>query len=484
MRLVYLDQLSSIKKIFKTEPWDSPLTRQTVGDLLCGLYDQQLYEHQIRRRDAEKEFQDTQNQIKSIFTVLGGAEDDLNRSSLESRQRELRAEREGVLQNISELKEVMQSGSTKKAGASDEDQRELVKKLRNLQASISKERDNLYSVELDMADSSRYIEELRAKLRGLQGSAQVHQLVGRIELTACPACFSEIGPSMSPHMCPVCKSEVDEASIREKLQQIQNSVISQISQSLEIQAEREQEREELAQKVSGLEREWSEIAQKYREAVESVGSSQEKKIEKEQRRVGYIDQEIANLEKGKDLVDRIEALYERKSVLTSEIYWLDDKIEAAKKAQEERRVRGYTSISDWTKEFLAGDLDRQDSFANAESVFFSFSDDYISVDGEENFSASSQVYLKNSFRLGLFCASMRDGGFRFPRFVMLDNVEDKGMEMVRSQNFQRMIKDTLDNFYQEGQVIFTTSMVADEIEESGYTVGRFFTKQDKALRTR
>jgi len=127
------------------------------------------------------------------------------------------------------------------------------------------------------------------------------------------------------------------------------------------------------------------------------------------------------------------------------------------------------------------DLDREAEFKFVDKVSFNFGDDDISVDGKSNFSASSMVYLKNSFHFAMFWASLKKEFLNYPRFIIFDNIEDKGMELERSHNFQRKIVELSESNEVEHQIIFATSMIADELENDKYTVGRFYTNDKKSL---
>ena len=72
---------------------------------------------------------------------------------------------------------------------------------------------------------------------------------------------------------------------------------------------------------------------------------------------------------------------------------------------------------------------------------------------------------------------------RFPHFIFADNMEDKGIEMERAQNFQEKLIEKLlsydDNDY---QVIYTTSYITETLDRSSYVVGEKYTKDNKSLK--
>jgi hypothetical protein len=58
---------------------------------------------------------------------------------------------------------------------------------------------------------------------------------------------------------------------------------------------------------------------------------------------------------------------------------------------------------------------------------------------------------------------------------MLDTIEDKGMEQERSHNFQRLIVRRSKELHVEHQIIFSTAMIAPELDIPELTVGDYST---------
>ena len=53
LRLMYVDQMTSLDRLFKFDKFDSPNKRQAIGELMIGLSDYDLYENRIRRQKLE-----------------------------------------------------------------------------------------------------------------------------------------------------------------------------------------------------------------------------------------------------------------------------------------------------------------------------------------------------------------------------------------------------------------------------------------------
>ena len=132
---------------------------------------------------------------------------------------------------------------------------------------------------------------------------------------------------------------------------------------------------------------------------------------------------------------------------------------------------------------LARDLLEHSDFGEIDHISFSFAEDWIAVNDDKNRvrSASGMVVLKNSFLVGLYLSALADPQFALPCFLLLDNIEDKGMVQERSWNFQRSIVAECGRYDVPQQLIFTTSKIAPELSDSHYVVGRKYTREHRSL---
>lgn len=66
LRLIYIDQESPTSSLFLYEHFDTMLTRETIAELLLGIYNQELYDKKQRKEFIDKELANLSQEIKAI----------------------------------------------------------------------------------------------------------------------------------------------------------------------------------------------------------------------------------------------------------------------------------------------------------------------------------------------------------------------------------------------------------------------------------
>jgi hypothetical protein len=133
-------------------------------------------------------------------------------------------------------------------------------------------------------------------------------------------------------------------------------------------------------------------------------------------------------------------------------------------------------LSERTITLLRQDGGFESDFIDPGKFEYDFAKDFMLVDGRSKFSASSETIMKNSFHLAILQESIWDENMRYPRLLLMDNIEDKGMGPKRSQNFQRLLVRSLEGVEEKYQIIMTTSMIDSELNDSAYCVGPYYEK--------
>lgn len=127
---------------------------------------------------------------------------------------------------------------------------------------------------------------------------------------------------------------------------------------------------------------------------------------------------------------------------------------------------------------------RQEEFKSADDFIIDYKQNIAYISNQYiKLSASSNFYLKMAARFAIFLTSLQNNEMRYPRLLFSDNMEDKGMEENRAKEFQRTIVNYLKEIGNtEYQLIYATSMCADEYDNEQYAVGEKYSEGNKSLK--
>ncbi len=481
LRLLYSDQRTPAAFLFRFESFDTREIREAVGDLICGLSVYELYEIELSLRDLDKQFDEKNRRFTALLSALPPDELLSRVETIDNHSTALSREYERLTAEIGNADALVDDGQVqefvrarKKAG--DE--------LRKCGAQITLNEQNLHINELEIADLTgflEYLDELAEKLPRAQASSDI---VGNIDFTHCPACLAPLSGSQGPDHCVLCGTETDPEHERSRYLQIKMDLDIQIRESRQLLEEKRRSSANIERELRRLRREYQEQLSEYNIRYEVSTSPRESFVAERYQRLGQIDRERTELARLRERALEIQALSEEKAALQEQINRLKDRQKALETASEQRRRQALTRVSETAKGILKQDLDRQDEFRNAQSVAVNFGDNSVLVDGELNFAESSNVIVKNATVLSLLLAATQDEKFYHPRFVLFDNIEDKGMEQDRSHNFQEIILHASDAAKLDHQIIFTTSMLNPALNHEKYVIGPHYTHDNRTLSIR
>lgn len=477
LRLSYCDQATPSGRIFRLEPFDSPYTREEIADLLLGVYDQELYELRERLRQAEKEYARVATEFDAVVRVFGRAKREMPASNAEAQIKNLQGERSEVAEAIKSLS-VQPAKLDKRGLKQGEDFRQA---LANLNREIATITDQIETLDFEMEDSVQFIEMTAKKLKALSDASKLVDKSSAIALDYCPVCHAPLEQHPATGHCYLCKEPSDAQTLKTRYFRVNFELETQLLESRKLLQERETDRNKLAQRLTALKAERDSKRVVATTLVVNWNTEQDAKRDELVQRLGKIDQEIQYLVDNLNLYKELERLREPKERLNAEIATLKSGISARQQKQRTRRMESQKTIGEGCVEYLRRDLPREEAFEKAGAVFMHFADDYISVDDRTTFSESSNVYLRNAAHLAILAASCEIKSFRFPRFLILDGIENGGMTEDRSHNFQKMVFDISNKLQADHQIIMTTAMIDPDLEKNAKVVGRYYTKQSKSL---
>lgn len=481
LRLLYSDQLSSVEKLFRSQPFDDAITRQTVGDLLLGAFSDDYYAAKLNLKAYEAEIKDVVSRISTFTRMHGRDGHPLTEEWISQEHLRLERELERLNLEIEDIEAKVFSAQFEDR-LSLNDQKETYAKVQELQFEIGKIREELDFVELEAADSDEFIASLTKKLDALHESKMIVDELNALSFEFCPACFAPVEGTEVEGACSLCKQASDQEQVKERALRLINEYARQRQNSLDLQAGRQRKISDLKAKLTKTTELWEQAGRHYTVSLRSPTTELRTKLRALNREAGYAQRKLEELATRKAAVAELIEAQQRRDELQKKIDEVKAIIDTSEKKDRNQISQARRAIELQVLDFLRRDLERQSTFKNAESVNFEFDGDRINVNGESFFSASSMVYLRNSFIASFAIAAANESSFFHPRFMLMDTVEDKGMEPERSKNFQRILHEKSSTAASTNQLIIATSMIAPELDTPEVTVGDYYTHENRTLR--
>jgi hypothetical protein len=475
MRLVYVDQTTPASSVFRTEVHDNKLIRDAVGSLLCGAYDERLYTAEAQLRVAIAARDERKGAIRAITASTDASR--LSPSMVESEINAATVRRSALYSTVEILREDVHA---KLSGGKGTDLHRLWDDIVSDGKRVIDLQQEVESIRLGVEDSKLYIAALRQHLQAVEDAIAVKStsVLGFTGFNQCPACFSAVYET-DPNCCSLCKTRFLEQDGQSPLSHMKQEIRLQIDESELLQRKRMLLLGSKELEVSGAAERLERKRLTYRGLIGVGGLELDRAVI--DREIGYLDRHLEDLARDKIRASSLDRAKEDVARLDKEIELLESERQSLRVTQEGRQYDAKRFISRLTAELLREDLPRETTFQYVQEVNYNFAEDRVAVDERTKFSASSQVILKNSFHLAILLASLRSVDFRYPRLLIVDNVEDKGMEESRSHNFQRLICRRSKEQSVRHQIIFSTSMIAPELDNPAYTAGKKTTLSDLAL---
>ena len=457
LRLLYVDQKSLTLDLLMTDSFDSAITRKTIADLLFGVYDDSLYSDKITLRESEKDFEVKKKQFEGIEQIFKSSDTETNPQVINA----LIEENINQLNSIdSYLKKIYDEDE--KVDVNDNEKELKIVSIKTeilaTRQSLSVLQSNINQYEFELIDSDDFIKSLEKRAIALSDSLLTRETFVDIKMNHCPNCLSQLEPILDDNHCELCKQELPEDKGSSQIKRMQQEIDNQIRESKKLYLEKEHKLLELKSSFPALEQKIRGLQRELNEALSNVQTERNQELDNLLIKKGELGSKNDYLIKQLKALEQIEVLKKELNGLRIKISALKTNISAKEAEQFKRLKSAYQLIQNYSLRLLHSDLGRQTEFKTGKNINLDFEKNTFTLDGENNFSESSNVYLKNSVRFAIFFASLEKEFFRYPRFILCDNVEDKGMEPVRSQSFQNEIVEISNEIEVRHQIIITTSM--------------------------
>ena len=346
-------------------------------------------------------------------------------------------------------------------------------------------KESIHNNDADIADSKLFIESLNNKLEQISDSLLTRQSLGELPLTHCPQCLSPLQSSEQEGICSLCHQPIDNDQSKAYASRIQQEIKMQISESTKIIENKNKRSQQYKEQLAGKIAEAEQLQRDINLSTKNSKPTGQEELERLYERRGSLKQEILYFKKQKQIAEHYEQLGKEIAEMNKNLELISQRIELLGGQQSSKQKIAISKIQEFAAYILRNDLQRQNEFVKAtpSEIDVNFKANSMALNGQFNYSASSNVYLKNAIRFAIFFASLDLDFFRYPRFIACDNMEDKGMEKERSQNFQKLLVKMCSNYPKDSyQMIFTTSMIAPELNTKEYCVGDEYTENNKSLK--
>lgn len=478
LRLLFVDQMSPPDALFINEQFDSPFTRKTIYELLVGLFDDTLYADELKLRSTRQKAENAQTRIDALLGAMADLGQEVDPGVLESQVKEKQTQLQRITQYLEELaKEGPQTSSTAPDTSS-----ELQKQFEELRRQRSELTQDVARIQVEVEDSEQFIAELSRRSKALSESIAVRDILGTLQVQFCPQCLQPLQTERHSSGCKLCGQDLPSDQGSTQKLRLRQELAMQIRESSLLLEGKKAKLEELQRRLPAVRRAAQQAEQRLKEALSTVTSQRNRELEELFQKRGALESEVGYLLKFHTAATTFSSLKSTAAQLAADIRELELRIETKRRNQLHRRSQGEAHLSDNAVHFLRADLPSEEHFEVAQRVTVDPSRNSFAVDGRNQFSASSVTFLRNAVHFAFLFASLELDFFRYPRLIICDNIEDKGMVAARSQKFQQLVVAKSSRYEVEHQIIFTTSMIAPELNNAQYCVGEDYTHENKSLK--
>ena len=491
LRLLYIDQESPTSSLFYYEEFDKQSIREAVADLVLGVYNQNLYGYKLDLHNSEKILDEIKSEIK-VTKRFFSDNFSLNREQINA---ELNNKELEILEISNEIAQIRNSVSMVEFDSSTQMEfQKLQEETADKRNEVVILQNHVINLKNEILDSEFFIDALKDKYRALQNSVKTREFLGNVPLDYCPECLSKLSQPEQEHSCKLCKQTSDDTFGVTQAKKMQLEVKFQIEESEKLLKNKIKYLENLEVKFAINKMKLDDLQIRVNNSISDVRPFELEKLDTLNFQKGLAEGEIMQLRTMLEQASIYENLIEEKNLLDKKIDILKFEINKIQKTRDKAKKDVVKAVQKEGVYLLNNDFDRQREFARAEDedLIIDFANNLVYLKTNiiekfkqyQKFSASSNFYLKISARFAIFLASLTQKQMRFPKFIFADNMEDKGIEKERAQNFQKILikRATELDPNNTSQLIYTTSYISDELLDSDYIVGEYYTKNNASLK--
>lgn len=456
-----IQNVSPTSSLFLYEPYDEKTTRETVADLLLGVFDDKLYEAKRKQKDLE----DKLSEVKSDLRVFGRILNQQQRSP-EYMQGEIDKKNKGIEFLDSQIMKLRRGEELEKPPVP------LTEKLKqdviNLERTSKDIDETIASLDYDIQDTKLFIDEIVRKQTALNHSVSTREILDTLTLEYCPECLSPLPQDTPEGICHLCHQKVESLNGVTQARRLIQELEFQKEESKNILADDKAKLMQAQARKKSLKVQLRDAHKQLDLQLGRSNNSVAGEIEDLNFRKGEIKGELFQYYTMLESAEKYAQYLKSKKMLEEEIKATEKAIKERMEKQEVRREQVMKKIQEHGVYFLKLDEDRQRNFIGATPSDFTIdftNNIFFLRDRNYKYSASTTFFLKLVARFSIFFASLDVATMHYPRFIFADNMEDKGIESGRAKNLQLVIVNRLKELaeakdpHPSYQLIFATSYI-------------------------
>jgi hypothetical protein len=480
LRLLYVDQETTSTKIFRAEDnfrGDSDGVRTAIAEFLLGL--DNLDTHQLRQEllIAEREFDRVSADLQAMYRVLG-----------EESSTTLITLQGSIAANAYEIIRLRETPLERVDNSAIDVERDIkyqrvARDISVYNAQLQRFQEELLEVNGEIVDCQLFDKSLRTRRKSLLESKAAYEAIGLVEYDRCPCCLTQLGPldleSVEGGACHLCRSKSETSRNVSNYMEILNELDFQVASNSKVLVDYIDHRDGVKSSIEIAKIKMASSQSELGSLAIMVDLTSQAALERAQK-IGFLESESVSYQKKIKIIQELDSNKLRKIDLSADISNLKEKIVAAAASSRHRRERVHLGIAENVVSILHRDkrtngepYEEDFEASTASDIEIDFSKDRMLVNSRMKFSGSSNYVKKNSFNISALMESLDDINYRWPRFLMVDAIENGGMKEFRSHNFQKTIIDCLKG-RTDFQLIFCTSMVLDELDNEIFGVGPYY----------
>ncbi len=457
LRVLYADQANNHLPIFRYEKWDNSEKRLAIRDYIFGLFTGELYEQQLIKKSLSKQLDDSINKLQSIFKILGKSSNELVEDLILAEQSKFIETKEIILNKIKELtesKEIIGETIDQQVIQSN-----LQIQLTQLNKVILTLQEKITNQHLEIVDLENFNNELNLRAIELNNSITSNNLISNINFDFCPCCHTKLEiDETDSNFCKLCKNETSEQVSKANLLQMKSELNFQIQETNKLIKEEKVKFTSFNNTLKEKTNQFSSLKQEFDLLTNRWHTSYELSLLQAYKDLGEVETELKNIDSRLVIAKEIKELEMKRDNLQHSLKNAELTIEKLINNADHKLKKILYQLNDNLKKLLAKDIGVQEEFLDPDNnVEVVFEDNCILVNGAGHFSQSSMIVLRQLFHLALLQLSLQDSAIRMPRFIILDGINDGGLEKERAKNLQDIIVNTCSTFKKPFQLICSSS---------------------------